>query len=219
MHAILPRATIAGVLVLALAAQPAATQPAWNHPVHEVPTHANLAGWDGARADSAAGHFEVMVHDIAMTPLADFQVTIEFPELSTSQMRIAAEQADPRLHVDCELRTIWTLTDASGKAHFTLIGGSRNPPGPDLGHNYFRVICDDPPASTQKVWLAAFDLDGQSGVTPLDLLKFSAALFAVPQERRADYDGDGLVTALDLSRWGAVYFEGRSWSSAASYCP
>lgn len=218
MPGIKPRVALALLATLALASAGPGFAGVGDPCRHTVPTHVNLVGWSPAGPDSAAGHFEILIRDIANNPIPNAIVRLEFPELPTSDLRLPTDQPDPRLHVDCAQRSVWTLTDIQGRASFTLVGGGRNPHGPTQPGSYFLLRYYDEPVC-YRVTVGAFDLDGWSGMTGADLARFGADLFSGTQPGRADYDGDGQVTALDLSIWGQVFFAGGSTLSGANYCP
>lgn len=174
-----------------------------------------LVGHQGALADSATGHFEIVVRDLANIPLGWVTVILELTD--AAEFRIASDQLDPRLHVLCASRTVYTFADRDGVARFTLVGGGRYPPGPAVKNRALRVSIDGAPLATLPV--CALDMNGSGGVALNDLQLWSADFFGSLHPTRADFDGDGLVGLRDLSLWAAVFFEGRSVQSADAYCP
>ncbi len=180
-----------------------------------IPLHAALVGRSAAVPDSAAGHFIVTVRDLANNPVAGDQVTLDFS--GCADLRIAADPLDPRLQVSCAHHTVAAITGTDGVASFTLVGASfarAATPGPQ----WMKVYALGG-TLLGSVPLAAYDLNGDGGVTLADLALFSADYFGGTLPGRSDYKGDGIVTLTDLGLWARTYFAAGSTASAASYCP
>ncbi len=201
------------LLLAVAAASPALAQlPPYANSL--VPTHVNLVGWNGVSADSAHGRCTVEVRNLANEVVPGVPVTLDFS--SCTDLRVAADQHDPRLVVGCSGATVTCTSDAQGIASFTIVGASYSRAASttsqramiDIGGSY----AGNPP-------VAAFDLDGSGGLTLLDLSLWGQDYFSATNPSRSDYDGNGVVSLLDLSAWSRAYFAGGSLLSGATYCP
>jgi hypothetical protein len=185
------------------------------------PTHVVLVGHGPAGvagADSTFGQLVMVVRDVGRNPVPNAHVVLEFTDYA--EFRIASDQLDPRLAVDCASRSITTLTDGYGVARITVIGGGRSPAGPARENQAASIrIADMPYYGSRPLPCSALDMNGVSGVDGADLSRWGADLFTGLDPTRADFDADGRVTGLDLSLWSIAFFSGGSAYSASDYCP
>lgn len=179
-----------------------------------IPGHVNLVGFGPVGADSASGHCYVIFRDLANNPVPGVTITFEFQAIQ--DMTIASDQPDPRLTVNCATRTVSAVTDANGRADFTIVGAGI-PGRPASTQFQFHVYADG--VLLGSPMLSAFDLDGVGGVKLNDLALWFADYVTATSPMRADFDGSGNVSLSDLSIWSAAYFGSGSTQSAASYCP
>ena len=180
-----------------------------------LPTVIRLVGNSSGTPDAAAGRFTVIVRDIAMDPVAHASVVIGFE--SCTDLAICADQLDADATVFCAAKLVRKLTDASGAVTFTILGHSNGAGGATTlayaGNIYVTGSLVRHPS------IAAFDLDGFSGVGAGDLSVWLSDFGSGMDWARSDYDGDGRVGAADLSEWLTVFGAGGSTQSCAASCP
>lgn len=187
--------------------------PSW--PNSTVPDGIFLVGLGPAGPDSATGHFEIVVRDWVNQPVGYVTVILEFA--GAGDYLIATDQMDPRLHVRCDHRTVYTVSDGAGVARFTIVGAARYPPPFPGSNNVVGVSIDG--SSFGSTRCRSFDLNGTGGVSLPDVSVWGSDFFGDLHPTRSDFDSDGRVTLLDLARWVKAYLEGASFNSAPAYCP
>jgi hypothetical protein len=210
---------IAGLSLLALAlaalctAPAGANEPPW-WPFNVIlPAHVTVVCLGPAGPDSVLGHCSVTVRDLANNPLVGSLVAFDFS--ACTDLRIAADQHDPRLVTHCEYPMVTALTDAAGVASFTVIGsGIAGPPSPA---NALRIYADG--VLLGFVSVAVLDRDGAGGLSGTDLAQWGADFVSGTNPPRADLDGNGTVSGTDLSLFAAAYFSGHNVYSAGTLCP
>jgi len=107
----------------------------------------------------------------------------------------------------------WATTDVLGRARFQILGSASAAPGnsPGITSPCARVTIEG--LGSVLLHVSAYDLNGMTGVNPVDLSLFLPTLFG-QYRSRADYNGSGTVTAADVSRWLTVFFGSGSLVSA-----
>ena len=209
---------VAAVLALAGLAAGADSASAKQYPdpwQSEFPSRIALVGFGASGADSAYGHFEVLLRDRWGQPVPFVTVICELE--AGSDFRIASDQQDPRLHVVCPHQTVYSVSGGDGIASFTIIGGGRSPLPPPGAANRILFSLDGVPWGSAPCF--AFDLNGTSGVSLADVSLWAADFFGGLGAARMDFDADGRVSLTDLSLLAAVFFGAGSAQSAATYCP
>jgi len=200
-----------GLLCLALAGAPA---PASGDPFTDtIPNHILVVARGPNGADTAMGRATVVIRDLAANPVPGVTVTIDFsacPDVAISQ-----DQLDARYTVDCGLLTVTAVTDADGRADFTVLGTTRlvAPAGHACARIYANGILE------AAVPVAVLDRDGTGGLTPADLSIWSADYFSATDPDRANLDAIAGVDLKDLAVWADAYFGGNDTASAGPYCP
>jgi hypothetical protein len=116
--------------------------------------------------------------------------------------------------VNPSAKTVRKLTDASGRATFTILGGS-NGAGNALtllggGRIYANGVLLSAPI------VAAYDLDGSGDIGANDLSAWLTDFGSGNPFGRSDYDASGEVGANDLSFWLSAYGAGRSTDTIVS---
>jgi hypothetical protein len=201
------------IAVLACTLSPAlanALPPFWNS---TVPPCISLVGSNGAVA-SAKGTFDVVVRDLANNPMPGIHVTVNLSQ--APDLHLCAQQLAPGVVMDCPNNSATVITDAAGRARFTLLGGG-NPAVPFSGLNNGRVFADGVLIASPTV--SAFDLDGVSGVGANDFSLWFGDFVAGGAPGRSDFDCSGSVGANDLSLWLNEFGSGASTASCAAACP
>jgi hypothetical protein len=136
---------------------------------------------------------------------------------SATDMHFCAEQLMPGVVVNCDARTVRQFADANGDATFTLLGGSNGAGNAttflDGGHIYANGVLIKTPT------VAAFDLDGQSGVGANDLSAWLGDFASGNPYGRSDYDCSGSIGANDFSFWLSAFGSGTQFVSCATSCP
>lgn len=207
---------IAGFACVALSLAAAATDVRADVPSpmnHSIPSHVVLVGRGAAGPDSAIGHVYCVIRDLANNPVPGSFVIFDFSAFS--DLRIAADQLDPRLTVNCAQRTVSSVTDANGRADFTIMGACTG--GPPSPRNSLRIYADGVLLGSPPV--AVLERDGFPGLTLTDLSIWAADWFSGLELERADLDGSGSVSALDLSLWGRAWFGGDNAAAIGALCP
>jgi hypothetical protein len=184
------------------------------NPFTSTAPHAiRLVGGSAGAPDSLAGAFRVTALDLALNPVHNSTVVLDFS--GCPDLRLASSPAMPGVTIDCARHTAMAFTDQFGVAHFTLVGSGANSSGDDRTA-CLRVIMDG--ITLPSPIVSAFDLDGMNGVGPGDLVVWLADLGSRRYHSRSDYDADGVLTAADLSLLLAELGTQRSVRSGVS-CP
>jgi hypothetical protein len=178
-----------------------------------VPSCISLVGSNGGTA-SAKGTFVVVVRDLANNPVPGVLVTVDLG--NAPDLHLCAQQLAPGVIMDCPADHASVVSDAAGRATFTLLGsGAALATGSGLNNG--RVYADGILLASPTV--SAYDLDGLSGVGANDFsLWLSDFLTGLPLGR-SDYDCSGFVGANDLSVWLTEFGSGASSISCAATCP
>jgi len=179
------------------------------------PACISLVGTHAGVPASGAGQFFVIYRDLANNPIANATVVIDLsgaPDIS-----ICADQLDADAVVDCARKTVSKHTAADGRVNFTVLGASNGGGNAvtflDAGAIYANgpLIC--------RPTVAAFDLDGSSGVGANDLSAWLTDFGTGNPYGRSDYDCSGGIGANDLSFWLSTFGSGTMTESCASHCP
>lgn len=180
---------------------------------HTIPGHVVLVGRGAAGPDSVNGHVYCVIRDLASNPIPGAVVTFDFSAFS--DLRIASDQHDPRVTVNCAQRSVSGVTDANGRVNFTILGACTG--GPPSPRQSLRIYADGVILGSPTV--AVLERDGFPGLTLTDLSIWAADWFSGLELERADLDGTGGVNALDLSVWGRAWFGGNNAMDVGSLCP
>lgn len=164
-----------------------------------VPPGIRLVGENGGGQPDPLGLFTVTIRDAANNPLPGCAVEIQFN--NTPQMSVGSTQSYPGLSITCAPYPVVTATtDASGAARFVITGAVIDRlSGP--GGCSAAVVADDGggPVHIGDLPVAAFDLDGELGLTTNDVYLWLCDFASGTSPCRADYDFAGGVGASDLS--------------------
>ena len=180
----------------------------------EAPDLITIVGRNAGGTADPLGVFTVIVRNFNNVPRLNNEVVLDFS--TCPDIRLAADQLDPNVVVDCSARTLAKLSDLHGEATFRVIGAATNlgastgSIGPSL-----RVYAEG-------VWIrdarvAALDQNG-GGLSGEDLSLCLTDYFSGQAFARSDYDGSGVLDGNDLSLWLAAYFGGGS-VLGGSACP
>ena len=182
------------------------------------PACITLVGSLGGVPDAAAGQFTVIVRDLANNPLSGASVVIDVS--NCGDLSICADQLDvndpSNLLVNCGAKTKRSSTDVTGSVTFTILGGSNGAGNATTLHNGGRIYANGTLIGSPTI--AAYDLDGASGVGANDLSAWLTDFGLDPNIGRSDYDCDGSVGANDLSFWLTEFGNGTSAASCAAAC-
>ncbi len=210
--------TLTLALLLASSALPAtdagATFPPFPFPNSTVPPCITLVGSDGVTA-SATGAFVVIIRDLANNPVPGVRVSVDLS--SATDLHFCADQLDPGLILDCPTNTVSALTDATGTARFTLLGGGNGSVGTGSLGNAGRIYADGFLIGSPTV--SAYDLDGSAGVGANDLSLWLSDFGTGEPYGRSDYDCGGGLGGNDLSFWLSAYGRGAQSLSCGANCP
>lgn len=180
---------------------------------HTIPNHIVLVGRGAAGPDSVNGHVYCVIRDLANNPIPGAVVTFDFSAFS--DLRIAADQHDPRVTVNCAQRSVSGVSDANGRVDFTILGAcTGGPPSPPRS---LRIYADGVLLGSPTV--AVLERDGFPGLTLTDLSIWAADWFSGLELERANFDGDSSVSPLDLSFWGRAWFGGDNALDVGGLCP
>jgi len=202
--------TTAGLLIAsaAMAGVPSAANST-------TPTCITLVGSLAGAPDAAAGQFSLTVRDLANNALAGASVVIDVS--GCLDIAICSDQLDANALVNCGAKTTRKFTNASGVVTFTVLGGSNGAGNASTLLAGGRIFANG--TLIQSPTVAAFDLDGASGVGANDLSAWLTDFGSGNAYGRSDYDCSGGVGANDLSFWLTEFGNGTSASSCASSCP
>jgi len=206
------RILIASLMLMSACARPAAAgfpDPPGNPST--VPSAIMVVGSTAGLSDPH-GAFIVVVRDFANTPIAGSEVWIDFS--NASDVRLASA-AGPGLSVNCDTRSIQTVTDQNGVAAFSIRGSSRVGP-PSSYTDDVRIYADGVLLAT--VPCSTPDLDGIGGLGAGDLSIWLSDYFEQTSPKRSDFTHDGLVSAMDFATWIQVFLDGGSTESGSG-CP
>jgi hypothetical protein len=177
------------------------------------PAFIRVVGSAGVVPDSIAGKFTVIVRDVATNPINASSVVVDFS--GCIDIKIASNQLNANYTTNCANKTVAAYTNTAGTVAFTLIGNSWTA-GTYTALSCAKIYADGVLLSSPTV--AAFDLDGASGVTTADLSVWLADNGTHIYRGRSDYDANSLVNTADLSVWLAENGTHRSSVTNAT-CP
>src|SRR5215831_1003921 len=201
----------AGMLLIASAAM-AGVPSAANSSAPECVT---LVGSLAGVPDAAAGQFTVIVRDLANNPLNGASVVIDFS--ACGDIAICNDQLDANALVNCGAKTTRKFTDALGSVTFTVLGGSNGAGNASTLLHGGKIFANG--TLIKQPTVAAYDLDGSSGVGANDLSAWLTDFGSGNNYGRSDYDCSGAIGANDLSFWLTVFGSGTMTESCASRCP
>ena len=161
----------------------------------------------------AVGTFTVIVRDLANNPLSGASVVVDIS--GCSELAICDDQLDANALVTCGSKTTRKFTDGLGSVTFTVLGGGDGTPAATL-LNGGRIYANGTLIKSPTV--AAYDLDGSSGVGANDLSAWLTDFGLGNPYGRSDYDCSGSVGANDLSFWLTEFGNGTSAASCAVNC-
>ena len=184
-----------------------------------IPCGIELVGAAGGVADPL-GQFVVVVRDVANNPVAGADVSLDFG--SCFDTRIATAQPYQGITVACNggAAVVHATTDANGQARFRIAGGGTLTAGGAPGAGYGCAVVRAGTETLGAVNVAALDLNGASGLNPVDLALFLSDSFASASGYvgRLDYNCSHSVNPADFAMLISASLGGGSSSSAAGYC-
>ena len=195
------------VLLLAAPASPGVNSTA--------PACISLVGSHGTAPAAGAGEFQVVVRDLANNPVPGASVVIDLS--NCLDLAICADQLDPGVTVNCLAKTVRKFTDAVGAVHFTILGGSNGAGQASTLLGGGRIFANGTLIQTPTV--AAFDLDGLSGVGANDFAAWLTDFGSGNAYGRSDFDCNGGIGANDLALWLTVFGSGTMTASCGTSCP
>lgn len=179
------------------------------------PACITLVGQLAGVPDAAAGQFTVIVRDLANNPINGASVVIDFS--NTNDLAICDDQLDVDALVNCAAKTTRKFTDITGTVTFTVLGGSNGAGNATSLLNAGRIYANGTLIGSPTV--AAYDLDGSSGVGANDLSAWLTDFGTGNPFGRSDFDCSGGVGANDLSFWLTEFGTGASSASCSVSCP
>jgi hypothetical protein len=202
--------TAAGLLVAsaAMAGVPSETNST-------KPACITLVGSLAGVPDAAAGQFTIIVRDLANNPLNGASVVIDLS--NANDLAICDDQLDANALVNCAAKTTRKFTDITGSVTFTVLGGSNGAGTASTLLNGGRIYANGTLIGSPTV--AAYDLDGSSGVGANDLSAWLTDFGTGNPYGRSDFDCSGGVGANDLSFWLTEFGAGTSAASCSVSCP
>lgn len=192
------------------------------------PARINVLGTQTGNPDPNAA-FSVVVRDLANNPIANSSVVIDL--INCTDTRISNQTANiAGQTVDCPLKTVRELTDATGTVSMSVLGGATNPSGASAagpGGGCVRIFADGVLLGTATALV--FDqnggsLPGADGVEISDLSRWLVDFGSGVYKGRSDYNhaaSPGVVGIDDLSVWLGRFGAGTSASGtfSAGFCP
>ena len=161
-------------------------------------------GWPAVLAGTVAVFFSMtgaeIVIDLSLMP----------------DLWLASDQLDPALVVDCANARVSTITDATGTARFTILGGSHGALAVSP-MNMGRIYANGTLLAAPTV--AAYDLDGAGGLGANDLSLWITDFGSTLNWGRSDYDCSGSIGVNDFSLMLTAYGSTLMPQSGASVCP
>jgi hypothetical protein len=180
-----------------------------------TPDCITLVGSLAGVPDAAAGQFTVIVRDLANNPLNGASVVIDLS--FANDLAICDDQLDANALVNCAAKTTRKFTDVTGSVTFTVLGGSNGAGNASTLLNGGRIFANGTLIKSPTV--AAYDLDGSSGVGANDLSAWLTDFGTGNPYGRSDFDCSGGVGANDLSFWLTEFGAGTSAASCSVSCP
>lgn len=180
-----------------------------------VPATIALVGSSAGIPDAAIGQFTVVVRDITNNPINGASIVVDLS--NCEDLQLCADQLDPEALVNCTAKTMRKFTHVTGAATFTVLGRSNGAGSATTLLNGARIYANGTLIGSPTV--AAYDLDGGSGIGANDLSAWLGDFGTGEPYGRADYDGSGGVGANDLSLWLSAYGAAGSTSSCVVACP
>ena len=116
---------------------------------------------------------------------------------------------------------VHATTDANGQARFRIAGGGTLTAGGAPGAGYGCAVVRAGTENLGAVNVAALDLNGASGLNPVDLALFLSDSFASASGAyvgRLDYNCSHSVNPADFAMQLSASLGGGSMSSASGYC-
>jgi hypothetical protein len=192
-----------------------------------IGTGINLIGATAGVPDPH-GLKQIVVKDAGGTPVQNSTVTINFAASTAADIRLCASQPFAGMGVSCANHELVALTDATGTASFTVLGGANNvgggilgAPAPGFGLGGATVKADGVLLGTLDV--GAADQNNNGGVNVTDLALFLNDRFSITgpanYRGRSDYNGSGTVDVTDLALFLQIRFGNQSSLSCAASCP
>jgi hypothetical protein len=216
---------ISAAVACALAAPAFAEIPVPDPNCCDVPCAIAVVGTNGGVPDPA-GAFTVIVRSFNCDPLVNSTVWIDFTECAPD-IYVCGTQPDAH-RVDCPTRSVYAISNALGRASFTIVGGAKNPSGNAPGYagptfcgHAGTIACAKVYADgvlLAKIGVSAYDQNLAGGVNPADISAWLADAFSGTYYGRSDYDASATLAPPDLSKLLGVALGGGSTSSCAVYC-
>jgi hypothetical protein len=170
-----------------------------------------MVGSLSGAADAAAGRFMIHIKDLAGNPISGASVVVDLSQCH--DLSICTDQLDAGATQACPAKTTRKFADVNGWVSFTVLGGSNGAGNATTLLNGGRIYANGTLYMSPTV--AAFDLDGSSGVGANDLSAWLTDFGSGSSFGRSDYDLSPGIGANDLSIWLTEFGAG---TSAAS-CP
>lgn len=178
-----------------------------------IPQCISLVG-SAASVPDAAGTFSVIVRDLANNPLNGASVVIDLS--NCTDLAMCDNQLDAGATVNCAAKTTRKFTDITGTVSFIVLGGSNGSGNATTLLGGGRIYANGTLLGSPTV--AAFDLDGSSGVAINDLSVWLTDFGTGINYGRSDFDCTGSVGINDLSVWLTEFGAGTSVASCSVNC-
>jgi hypothetical protein len=179
-----------------------------------IPSHIHVVGRFASQPDTTAGRFTVTVRDLANNPILGAMIVMDFS--ANPDVRLATDQLDGSVTLNCAQKTVHAFTDVRGQASFTILGaGTLTPTGSTVSTT--RIFQDG--MLLGSVPTSVYDLDAVNGMGANDLSLWLTDFGSGLNLQRGDYDGSGSLGANDLSVWLVTFGAGASSTSATPACP
>ncbi len=180
-----------------------------------VPACIYLVGSYAGVPAQAVGSFDVIIRDLANTPIQGAHVVIDLS--LCPDLHFCADQVDPAVDVDCTNKRVGKFTDQNGRATFVLLGGSNGAGNAVTLLSGGKIFWDGLLIGSPTV--GAFDLDGAGGLGANDLSAWLTDFGTTINFGRCDYDCSGSMGANDLSVWLSAFGSGAQAESCTAACP
>lgn len=145
-----------------------------------IPPAIDVMGVSGAGVPDPRAAFDIIVRDVANNPVAGAVVMVDFSNCTDLRLsRQSSGATNPALEgqeLDCSLRSIRGVTDATGRVHLSVLGAGTNVAGgptPGPGSACARVFIDG--QLIRSTIVRIFDQNGAAGAPTASTSRTSRA--------------------------------------------